>query len=600
MGRIEQMAVNAVSELILACARLDPVLAVNDKTPITDGWVDVYESDKHNNATLTGRVDVQVKGRSVSREPKHKKPRASFPVDRDSLRFFRQHGGGIYFYVRISENGERSVFCLNLNPYRIDRLLAQKPATQKTFSLSFERLPNDPKRIEKLFALAVEQQKQGKTEGGDSSLLEGLRGITIHALEEISADRPTDLRLADNDFAVTIETASGLRLPFDMDLRILPSSYIEREVDVTVGCGDVEYSRAAVRRLDPDTTSIRLSECLTIRASTEDLTLNANIDLSLQGGVREQLRALNFFLAADDGRPLVINGTSHTPGAKTLKEETEVRAVRDTLARIVELFDHIGADETLVGSVELSEEETRTLLALHQALVLGEEVPLKHVEVGRFDAKVGPFRIATLIMTGTTPQTVGIIDPFDPTQRDRIRLFTTNDGGEPEEITNATVFETIAKPALADVLNIRLDRIVDAYAAVADRDVALALANQMVLTLLGAADATDGAKRERLLSASLALSEWLLETGPQRIVYSINRWQTKYRQGTLTDEDRSQIRAERRVVNRDSHDTAQLESACLSILLNDAEEVDLTTKSLTDAELTNLRSWPIWALSSNL
>ena len=478
VANIELLAVNAVSDLIAKCSFSEANIASNDKTPITDGHVDVYGDHKHSNSTLVGRVSVQVKGRSTN----SKKQTPTFSIDRDTLTFFRNNGGGVYFYVKVRTDLSRDVFFINLNPFRIDRML-NREAKRDSFSVTFQRLPEDSAGIEKIFNLALEQQRQGKAEGVDEHLLGGMRSITIHSIDEISSDRPTVLNLAENDFAVTIETEGGLKLPFDMDLTIMPGSFMPREVDTTVRCGNVEYSHPTVWRSENDVMNLRLSDGLLIRARSIDGGLNANIDLTLQGSLRGQLRDLDFFLAALYGEPLVIGGASHKAGNHSFAHKNEMTTVRDRIGRIVELFDAIGADDKLVGSVTWSEDDKRKLLTLHRAIVLDEDVAATSDGYGRLDIPVGPFKIVTLVTAGSTPERLRIANPFDPTKRARFRLFHTTEGGSVEEMMNGTVYESLLVTELPEILNLRLDAIVQAYDKLGDRTVAYAVANQMVLTL---------------------------------------------------------------------------------------------------------------------
>jgi hypothetical protein len=592
VANIELLAVNAVSDLIARCSLLEAEIASNDKTPITDGHIDVYSNPKHNNSTLLGRVSVQVKGRSTNST----KQTPSFSIDRNTLKFFRNNGGGVYFYVQVRKDLEtRIVFFVNLNPFRIDRMLntKSKPAS---LSFAFQKLPEDPTEIEKIFELAVEQQKQGKTEGVDEQLLKGMRGITVHTLGEISTERPTVLNLAENDFAVTIETEGGMKLPFDMDLTILPSNFVPREVDTAVRCGIVEYFHPTVWQSDDEVVNIQLSDGLGIRARSAGGQLNANIDLSLQGSLRDQLRDMDFFLAAARGEPLVIGGASNKPENSTFAHVKDLESLRNRIGRIVELFDALGVDDGLIGAVSWSDDDKRTLLKLHRAIVLDEDVAATSDGYGRLDITVGSFKIVSLVAPGSTPERLRITNSLDPTKRERFQLFGTAVNGSVEEVTNATVYESFQASELPDILNLHPASIIQAYDALDDRNTAYALANQMVLTTLSAADSVDGTRRRHLLACAEALSKWLVTVGDDAAVYKINNWQTRHRLGLLSVADNVDIRTERRSTQKKDGDDARLREACLSILLNDFDELDLILNSLATDQVEKLHSWPIWEL----
>lgn len=595
MSRIEQFALSAVTDMVLRSPQLVTFVSQNDKTPVTDGHIDVHSGPELSNATLLGRVPVQVKGRTTGRKTKQKTS-VSFSVERDVLRFFRTDGGGIYFYVPVSADGKkRTVFYAVLTPFKIDRLLRGKDPKQKSFTVRFERLPKDPSQIERIAGLALEGQKQGKTVGGEEDILERARGITLHLLSEISPDRPTVLDLEKTDFAVTVETNSGLNLPYDMDLTIYPASYMPREIEVTISCGEAIYTRSVIQQVAEETVAITLSQGLEIRTSSGPKELNANINLTPAGGIRSQLRDLDFFLAAMHGEPLIIAGAAHPPTA-TMAVDDRLGVLRERIASLVELMDALAVHESLIESHVFSDGEKRELLSLHRAIVRGEEVEAQTDGYGRYDFEFGKLKIVTLIAPGSTPAHRRILDPLNPGNRSQVRIIHARDDGSSVELDYATVYDSMEIPDLVAGLNLRLEAIVETYEGVSDNDAVRGTANQMTLTLLRAADSAEGPRREYLLSGAASLSEWLVSKGGDVLPNKINRWQVGYRRGTLSPSDRAEIRAARRALYQDADKDVRLREACLLILLEERDELDLVMQELTQPEADSLRSWPIWSL----
>jgi hypothetical protein len=387
-----------------------------------------------------------------------------------------------------------------------------------------------------------------------------------------------------------------------MDLTVWPSNFVPHQVDTTVRCGSVEYSRPTVQQMDDVTSMIHLSEGLTIRARRLNGRLSTTINLTLEGSLRDQLQDLDFFLAAGKGEPLEINGAPNASEEHSFPDEKAVILLRGRIGRIVELFGAIGADESLVGSVSWSEVDKRKLLTLHRAIVLDEDVPATSDGYGRWDIDVGPFTIATVVSEGSTPERRRFADAFDPSKRSGFQLWHTNDEGSIEKFANGTVYESLKVHQLRNVLNLHLEEIAKAYENLEDRPVACTAANQMVLSLLSAADLLEGARRERLLGGAETLSDWLVANGEDKLVYNINWWQTRRRLGTLSVEDEANIRTQRRATLRvdDVDDVdARLREACLSILLRDFDELELIVKDLPKDQTEKLRSWPIWALAAD-
>ena len=190
-----------------------------------------------------------------------------------------------------------------------------------------------------------------------------------------------------------------------------------------------------------------------------------------------------------------------------------------------------------------------------------------------------------------------IVDPFDPTKRDRFRIYRLDEDGSPESIEPGTAYEAVTPEDMALVLNLRLSGIVAAYAALEDSDRALSMANLMLLRLLSASDlASDEHHRSYLIQGATDLCKWLLGEDSDSLIHRINWWQIQHRLGKLGDADRRDIRAARRSLIREDKQAGLMES-CLLILLEDANELDLAILELGDDEVAMLRSWPVWAIA---
>ncbi|MBH0129352.1 hypothetical protein [Salinibacterium sp. NK8237] len=598
MANIEQLAVNAVTDLIGRCPKLSDYIASNDRTPVTDGHIDVHSSEKKSNSTLVGRVPIQVKGRATDKKIKQRRDSIKFPVNYEVLRFLRDDGGGIYFYVSMLPDGtKRTVFYAVLAPYKIDRILNGKGLDQKSFSIPFKRFPQDASKIQTIVGYALEGRNQGKTSGFDGNLLEQMQSLTIYSVDGINADRPTVLNLEQNDFAVTAHTAGGLSLPVDIDLTVYPGSYASQGLEVAISCGEIEYLDPMIQFSDENTGCIQFSKGLALNfIGGANHSLETSIALNLEGSVRSQLKDLDFFLAARRGMPLVIDGVAQALFSATDELKGQPEILRDKIARLMELFDAFGLDDTYIDALELTADDKRTLLTLHKAIVRGEEVEATSDGIGRYDFPIGKFKIVTLVTNGSTEGHKRIIDPFDPGMRAKLRIYSSVGDSAVEEAEWGTVYEPMNGEDLANTMNLRLNGIVRSYEMLEDRQGAISTANQKTLDLIAAADSVEGARRDYLLDGANTLCEWTVACGEDTLVYKINLWQIARRRGRLSAQDKRDIRTYRRTEQQSSADNAKLREACLSILLEDYEELDLALESFTEADLAQIRSWPIWTL----
>ncbi|MBW9111957.1 hypothetical protein JNB63_19965 [Microbacterium trichothecenolyticum] len=595
---VELLAVNAVSDRIAACPRLSPEIATGDKTPVTDGHVDFYDSEKQSKKTLGGRVPVQVKGRVTKTRIKQSRESQSFQVERDVLRFFRNHGGGIYFYVPMREGGaQREIFYAILLPFKIDRLLNGGTEAQKTFSIKLTRFPTEPQRIEGIVHLAWQGRSQSSSAGGNAHLLEQAESLTVHSLVGFDESRPTRLALAETDYVVVARLPGGIEIALDLDLDVFPHDYIERELAVPIRCGAVEFTNGTGRRVDENSLVLRLSDGLDLRLTVIDELVSAALNLTREGSFRSQAKNLDFVLAAAAGNPLVVGDRSHRPHAGDPKLETELRAVRAEVAHLIELFDELAISDDLTASLEIDDRTSRVLLALHEGIVQDRAVQGTSDGTGRFDISLGSHKVMVIVLPAEDDNHRRIIDPFDPAKRDRFRIYQLDDNGSPEPTELGTVYESVTPEEMASVLNLRLRNIVGTYAVLDDRAAARGKANLMVLRLLSAADlASDPGHRDELIQGAADLCDWLRSEEPDSLVHRINSWQVRYRLAALDDADRREIRSARRSLRREEAQAALLE-VCLLILLEDYEELDLVLQELDDDEVAVLKSWPVWALT---
>ncbi|WP_086444002.1 DUF4365 domain-containing protein [Candidatus Enterococcus lemimoniae] len=139
--QIEMKAVNLLETTLQETSTLQTDFRSNDKTPIVDGSIRVYQIEEGQNRSkksFVSQVFVQIKGTTLDRIAKTKK----YSVDVDDLNAFKKIGGGIYFVVYIKKNEEK-IFFKTLSP--LD--LKEMDLSKKTKTLTFYEFPSDPKEM---------------------------------------------------------------------------------------------------------------------------------------------------------------------------------------------------------------------------------------------------------------------------------------------------------------------------------------------------------------------------------------------------------------------------------------------------------------------
>lgn len=588
---VEALAVSKITKIIARCPTLKPFISLNDKTPFTDGHIDLHGGPVPTKANFRGRVGVQVKGRSR----RSKRGLATYSVARTDLLGFQKDGGVLYFVVTINPDtaAGRPYYAL-LSPFAIQSILENAPADQDQVPVNMTALREDPASVERLVALALKTRAQNVSQGFDPSLFAHATSLTLHTAEGLDFTAPMTLAPGVSDYALVLNTAEGLSIPIPAGLHIIPHDYLERNVDLQVRSGAITYDGAVVRRLDDASFEAMLSEGLAFTLRTGAENPSTSVSLTLVSCLADRLKALEFFIAMLDTQVVEFNGRPSRLEAVEVGEASWLREHLAYLQKIAELFARLDVDMNFIDVDQIDEKLSRQLGILHRALVLNEEIADSSAEPSRALLAVGEWNLMVLVTHGSAAGKWQVVDPFAADTRRQFRWSTDQD---PKDAIPVTAYDALDDEHLPKVLNLRLDSIVGAYEAIADFESTFGLATQKVLDLIVAADAGERRKEEFLIAAE-SLNSWLAHEQEGNPVHLVNGWQISSRRGPLSAEQRSDVRALKRTIHGNNADNAdQIELAC-AILLQDAEEVDDLSRQMPVDRLEAMRQWPIWKLRS--
>lgn len=247
---VETLAVNEITSMIARCPGLSPLIATNDKTPFTDGHIDIYHGLNRSNDEWVGRVSVQVKGRTT---PANGKLPKSYPISRTDLQAFQSDSGVLYFVVFVDgDTGEGHPFYVLLSPFYIERILQRAAPTTKRISVPLRGFPTNPGEIDGIVRVARRTREQLPSAGDVSSLFPQAQSLSVYSAQNLNFDAPVVLVPGETDFALVLTTTDGLSLPLNGELRIFPPTYVSHDVDVKVECGDVVFDGVAVQMINEE------------------------------------------------------------------------------------------------------------------------------------------------------------------------------------------------------------------------------------------------------------------------------------------------------------------------------------------------------------
>lgn len=593
MVDVEKRATIAVENALTFCPHLGSFIDTNDRTPLTDGFIQVYSGLSRRIEELAGRVDVQVKGRTV---PSGRIP-TGYRMTRQELAAIREHGTMLLFVVWLARDGSYlgpPQYSL-LSPFVVDAVVGRIPPKLKSINVPLRDLPSEPKELETLVGLALQSRKQSVLVGSGVTLMENAKAIWVHGLREFSLDRPLTVSSDDGEFVIEVETSDGAFLPLPGVLEISPSSYQDHEVEFTIECGGIKYTRPVVRQVSANEHLVKLSGSLEMTLRFEEARLvSSSINLNLADNLAVRVKDIDFTLALASERSLTLNGQE--VGFDLWRDEppTDLIALRGQLGKLLELLECLHIDPAVISMNDITSEQDRALTYLHASLVDGIELRAEHGRTSRVYEEIGSRRLSLMVMPASSPDHWKYVDPFSPDNRDQFKLFSTDGEGSILE-ARATVYDATDKDEFASILNLNLSAVIDAYRSIEDASNVSYLGNQTLLKLIHAAD-TDRDRSDEFLTAAGALCDWLDEVDVGSIANILNRYQIRARKYGLAVQDKADIRALRRDVLREGGTSAPVWEAGCAILLGDVEDIQDCLSNLPRADRENLETYPIWAL----
>lgn len=590
---VEQMAVNMISDLIMKSPRLVPYISTNDKTPFTDGYIDLHsQSSKPKNETFLGRVSVQVKGRSL---PKSGKAPKKFRISRIDLEGFLRDFGVLYFIVWIDQKKDRRIpFYALLNPFKIEHLLASGAPEQANFNVRFSPFPNKPESVEALVALAYRTRDERPGTVVDPQILDAVRSVTIHSDQEFDFDHPVLLTYADLDFSVELESEGGMKLPINGEFRITPSTYINFPTKLTIKSGDFIFRNPLCRRLSDAVVELTLSNGLKVCMPTKRTDETTPITFSPRRGLEEWYKDVGFYLACVATGKISVDDRVFEFKANPVDEHAELSTNFEYVSRFRDLFSAVGADSELVSIDDISEKRARQLEGLYPALVKGLELEHLSPELGRLRQPVGRWSLELICTRGTETGKAKYLDLFSATNGKQL-VSVQEQNGDVDKVVRITPYDLLDEEWLPRTLNLHLENLVSAYKEVAEYPGTYQRANALLLKLIiGTVEVPQ--REDEFLDAAFALNEWLIAEEGSLPRHLINRWQILARKRPLTPEERTEIRTVKQAAHHSSSETPLLlEAACL-ILLGELEGLNFCLAQMSQDDNDMIQTWPIWTL----
>ncbi|MFT3942232.1 MAG: hypothetical protein QM705_00210 [Ancrocorticia sp.] len=595
-ARTEIWAKNFAADTIGSCEHLDPQFEANDRTPFTDGHIDVYKSGSYKKTEFAGRVYVQIKGKSMKKSAKKLK---SYSIELSALRGFLELKGVLYLVVTRNNQGKRRyLHYVLLNPSKIKEILDRAKDGQREISVTVRRFPSNCERAERIVNLALKASDEKPYQVIDPVLFQNAKQFTIYTDQDaLDFSTPLQLNYENLDYVLTLTTSGGMEIPLPGELQIVPGEYVSRESTLTLSCGEVVFENPICRRLDRERVEFKLSDGLSFLLRESRGKISANLTLVLQSNLAARIRDVTFYLSCVETRRLTFNGRIAELALGASGDIDSLQKQYRMLQRLENFFMKVGVDPILIEFDDLDDETLSSLDILYKAVIDGELISRGISASGGVLLKIGSWDLRFFAIEDRDSVSWQVYDwiPYGVSNRLVRKPENTSDRSL---FLPATPYEAFDAAAYAKTLNLHLEMLVEAYRTIVDSPQTTEIANRTVLELISAAD-MEPRRRDELLGAALTLNNWLIGLEPEEPHHLINRSQIEARHSPLSKGRSAEVRAlKRRAIRGDVAQPALIE-ACCAILIGGEGDVLEAISQLSSEEGESITKWPIWTLYEN-
>lgn len=570
--KIEEDAVIAVRRCFRDVNRISAEIAENDKTPCVDGRLLLYSSEEMKIETLSGDIDVQVKGTTNEISSCLR-----YSVKTRDLKYFERHGGAMYFVV-VEHIDSDDVYYRLLLPLDIRNIL-RGHSSQKTVSLLFQPFPSGGDEVLRLVTQAIR----------DKYLQQPGTSLALCSLDEYKAK---GYSFKEHTFSVDLmpgETLASLA-PYGNGVYVYgtdpygskhPIGKIANIKSVAIGrdacvsAGEVSFTtKFSIGENEADGIFIcfdgfRFNCAKNIMQFTEKGPLSVRLrDLRL---LRE-LRATGNLLL--DGERIASFSFHDKSGIEELEQHIQAYERIDAVAKRL----HFKID---LDVESLTEQNRCDLDCMYQGLIKGNVLHRPNMDSGIYSIKLPGFVIKLLLLGKGNDEYV-LMDALDVDTSLVTPVCPGAVDGLAEPVPPLLIQRKDDFVALG---NIDPDLFKETCTRIPVNSHSALFANAKLFEMLMAVD--EGALCiSELLDCCLLLADFL-SPFLQPEVSTINRLQIKARKSGLNKEDHL-VLAEL-IASSDN----LLTKACASILRGDAVQTRVLLNKMTEAERESIISSPI-------
>ena len=578
--KIEEKGQRILCDYFAECDRVDTFITINDKEPLWDGSLFLFDSSEQKADQVYGRIPAQLKSSGRT----SKKETVSFPVKKTALETYKREGGILYFYVLINNPEPYQIYYCLLTPVVIKKYL-RAPVSGDSVSITLRLLPVDKYQVtETLFQFYFDCKKQ--TSSAEKPIVEiqdylsksVKKQFTVFAKSPNPVDdvfkhmqsHPLYMYATDDDKNVTFAIGDG---PVTLK--------IGHNINQNVSVNGEPFFKGCTLFNEEEESVVVIGNFFTFRTGNKHK--KPSLSFKIQGRSNlHKITYLSFCLAVIKYQKFNIGKVEISceglnPDAIVVKRMQEELK---TLCQVRDLFMkmHIEGD---INLDELDADAISNLKALYKGIVLNEPLELKpgmekivRIEIGHLVFYV-------------------MFEPSDDGKYLVRDFFLDNDVycilKENDIPIKSSRFSMLSADQFAEASNFDFSMMISSYETfVKDNEKVAQYANWDMLRMIQAYDKTEG-KKVKLLDAAEALNNWFIETNrfSESPINEINRFQILKRRGTMSEADKTRIYE----ILEDAV-AEDCKTACM-LLLDNQTGAEYHFKKISDDDKEFFKSLPI-------
>ena len=567
---IEEIATGIIKNQVLRnkdC--LKSYINENDKTPLWDGGIWIYNNEEKKIDNFENKIDVQIKGRHVTKFKKNN----TFSMEIDYLKGYQKDiKGTLLFVVDFIDIDNYKIYYCNLLPVDLYEILKSVKDSQKSVSLPLKEINEKGALNFKNVCINFYKNslKQANKKIIDETEFGKIEKITFEIFAKKSeyeeyleaADVYTYAKLKDTHEEVV--TIKGKWKPFSK----IKSKIIVNEKQF--------YSEYTVMGTNKDE--------LVVGPITIDLK-SGKINLKFEGTPKKRIKDLEFVINVLKCEYVMFGDFKFD---LPFKDKTMISRNIDIYTKQIEYFNKINSlfrffntefdiDYDLLSDVDVK--NLHLLMSLYEGIF-----PKNMKELQRYYININKYKfIFVLVFNGNK-----LYNFYSQELIDNSLCLITRDGKN----IKTTIYANLSPEEYIDVSNFSEKIIMKSLKNLELNDEVFDSINMMVLSFLKAYDQTNDNK---YLNLSDKLSQFVCKNRNNDFDF-INSRQIKYRKKGLSFNDKRLLND---ISKKDIYKDDNLILCSIDILLNNKFDYDLHYKNMKKSEKEIFKEWPIYNLINN-